>query len=136
MNGLCKERKDLRIRVLDWDYPMLYGTDRDYPPIYGITWKPHRHIDFRFDATDTLASHHQKVVVIDDGMAFVGGLDLAARRWDTPEHRADDSRRTFDGKPYPPVHDVMIAVDGEAGRALAALARKRWEAATGKAISR
>jgi len=135
LNRLCEKNKDLRIRVLDWDYPMLYGTDRDFPPIYGITWKPHRHIDFRFDSTDPLASHHQKVVIIDDKMAFVGGLDLAARRWDTSEHRPGDPRRTFDGKPYPPVHDVMVAVDGEAGRALATLARKRWQAATGKKIA-
>ena len=135
LNRLCDQNKDLRIRVLDWDYPMLYGTDRDFPPIYGLTWKPHRHIDFRFDATDPLASHHQKVVVIDDRMAFVGGLDLATRRWDTPEHRAGDPRRTFDGKPYPPVHDVMVALDGHAGRELAALGRKRWQAATGKTLS-
>jgi phosphatidylserine/phosphatidylglycerophosphate/cardiolipin synthase-like enzyme/uncharacterized membrane protein YdjX (TVP38/TMEM64 family) len=134
LNRLCDENKDLRIRVLGWDYPMLYGTDRDFPPIYGITWKPHRHIDFRFDAADAFASHHQKVVIIDDSVAFVGGLDLATRRWDTPEHRAGDPRRSFDGKPYPPVHDVMVAVDGEAGRQLAALARKRWQAATGNAI--
>ena len=134
LNRLCDENKELRIRVLDWDYPMLYGTDRDFPPIYGLSWKPHRHIDFRFDATDPLASHHQKVVVIDDSLAFVGGLDLATRRWDTPDHRAGDPRRTFDGKPYPPVHDVMVAVDGDAGRELATLARKRWQIATGKTI--
>ena len=50
------ERGTLRIRVLDWDYPMIYGTDRDYPPIYGLTWKPHKHIDFRFDDTHPLAA--------------------------------------------------------------------------------
>jgi phosphatidylserine/phosphatidylglycerophosphate/cardiolipin synthase-like enzyme len=30
------------------------------------------------------ASHHPKIVVIDDAIAFVGGLDLARGRWDTP----------------------------------------------------
>jgi phosphatidylserine/phosphatidylglycerophosphate/cardiolipin synthase-like enzyme len=135
LNRLAEKRSELRIRVLDWDYPMIYGTDRDYPPIYGLTWKPHKHIDFRFDDTHPLAgSHHQKIVVIDDRLAFVGGLDLAARRWDTPEHRAGDPRRFFDGKPYPPVHDVMVAVDGEAACKLARLARERWQAATGKTI--
>jgi phosphatidylserine/phosphatidylglycerophosphate/cardiolipin synthase-like enzyme/uncharacterized membrane protein YdjX (TVP38/TMEM64 family) len=135
LNGLVAKQSALRIRVLDWDYPMIYGTDRDYPPIYGLTWKPHKHIDFRFDDTHPLAgSHHQKIVVIDDRLAFVGGLDLAARRWDTPEHRAGDPRRFFGGKPYPPVHDVMVAVDGDAGRALAKLARERWRRATGKTI--
>jgi len=33
LNRLAEKRSDLRIRVLDWDYPMIYGTDRDYPPI-------------------------------------------------------------------------------------------------------
>ncbi|MBM2574887.1 phospholipase [Jannaschia sp. Os4] len=31
-------------------------------------------------------THHQKVAVIDDEIAYVGGLDLNERRWDTPAH--------------------------------------------------
>lgn len=38
-------------------------------------------------------SHHQKTVVVDCRVAFVGGLDLCYGRWDTREHRiADDCR--------------------------------------------
>jgi len=35
---------------------------------------------------------HQKVVVIDDSLAFAGGIDLTMRRWDTSEHVPLDPR--------------------------------------------
>src|SRR5512132_3631070 len=131
LNDLARRKPRLRIRVLDWDYPMIFGTDREFPPIYGVDWKPHRHIDFRFDDTHpTAGSHHQKIVAIDDKLAFVGGLDLTNKRWDTPAHAPNDPRRVHAGEPYPPFHDVMVAVDGEACEALASIARSRWLAAT------
>ena len=133
LNRLCAERPELRIRILDWDFPMVYGTDREYSPIFGLAWKPHRHVQVRFDDTHPLAgSHHQKVVVIDDKLAFSGGLDITNKRWDSQRHSPDDPRRTFADEPYPPFHDVMIAVDGEAAKELAALARRRWMIATGR----
>jgi phosphatidylserine/phosphatidylglycerophosphate/cardiolipin synthase-like enzyme/uncharacterized membrane protein YdjX (TVP38/TMEM64 family) len=135
LNRLCTQRPRLRISILDWDFPMVYGTDREYSPIFGLAWKPHRHIKFRFDDTHPLAgSHHQKVVVIDDKVAFAGGLDITNKRWDTPAHAPGDPRRVFEEEPYPPFHDVMIAVDGEAARELAELARSRWQAGTGRKV--
>ena len=35
-------------------------------------------------------SHHEKLVVVDNTFAFIGGLDLAYGRWDTPEHKLND----------------------------------------------
>jgi phosphatidylserine/phosphatidylglycerophosphate/cardiolipin synthase-like enzyme/uncharacterized membrane protein YdjX (TVP38/TMEM64 family) len=132
LDSLCETNPKLRINILDWDFPMVYGTDREYSPIFGLAWKPHKHIKLRFDDTHPLAgSHHQKVVIFDDKVAFAGGLDLTNRRWDSPAHAPDDPRRTFEDKPYPPFHDVMVAVDGEAARELAANSRARWRAATG-----
>src|SRR5204863_3831508 len=79
------------------------------------------------------ASHHQKIVVIDDALAFAGGLDLTIRRWDTPAHHAHDPRRVDPtGRPYPPAHDIQMMVDGEAAAALGELARTRWHVATGR----
>ncbi len=135
LNGLAKKNRDLRIRILDWDFPVVYGTDRETPPTRGSAWKPHRRIDFQFDDTHPVAgSHHQKIVVIDDKVAFAGGLDLTNKRWDTRRHQADDPRRVFEEKPYPPFHDAMIAVDGEAARELAKVAHARWKAATGETL--
>jgi phosphatidylserine/phosphatidylglycerophosphate/cardiolipin synthase-like enzyme len=115
---------------------MVFGTDRELPPIYGFGWTPERRVHLRYDDTHPIAGcHHQKIAVIDDAMAFVGGIDLTVRRWDTTEHLADDPRRVANGKPYPPFHDMMVAVDGDAARALAAIARERWHAATGRRLA-
>jgi phosphatidylserine/phosphatidylglycerophosphate/cardiolipin synthase-like enzyme/uncharacterized membrane protein YdjX (TVP38/TMEM64 family) len=135
LNGLARRRRRLRVRILDWDYPMVFGADREFPPLYGMSWKPHRHVQLRYDATNaTGASHHQKIVVIDDKVAFVGGFDFTCRRWDTCAHAPDDARRSVSGKPYPPFHDAMIAVDGAAAAAVSAVARERWKNATGKTV--
>lgn len=131
LNDLARSRRGLHIRLLEWDYPVIFGADRELSPIYGLSWKPHRRVHFRFDDTHPLAgSHHQKIVVIDDQIAFVGGLDLTSRRWDTSAHRADEPGRMFEGEPYPPMHDMMAAVDGQAARALGDIVRARWLAAT------
>ncbi|XP_051556150.1 phospholipase D1-like [Myxocyprinus asiaticus] len=37
-----------------------------------------------------LWAHHEKIVVIDQSVAFVGGIDLAYGRWDDREHRLID----------------------------------------------
>jgi phospholipase D1/2 len=63
-------------------------------------------------------------------MAFVGGIDLTCRRWDTPAHGACDPRRVYGDDAYPPFHDLMIAVDGETAKALGRIARSRWFGAT------
>ncbi|WP_319428854.1 phospholipase D-like domain-containing protein [Mycobacterium sp. RTGN5] len=85
-------------------------------------------------AHPTGAVHHQKIVVIDDTVAFCGGLDLTLGRWDTSEHRPVDPRRRGPGDPYGPRHEVVAAVDGAAAGVLAEQARDRWEAATGRVL--
>ncbi|XP_041514865.1 phospholipase D1 isoform X3 [Microtus oregoni] len=37
-----------------------------------------------------LWAHHEKLVIIDQSLAFVGGIDLAYGRWDDDEHRLTD----------------------------------------------
>jgi len=41
------------------------------------------------------ASFHQKSFVIDDRMAFVGGMNLKSTDWDTLDHRIYDDRRMY-----------------------------------------
>ena len=36
-------------------------------------------------------THHEKTVVIDQTLAFVGGIDLCYGRWDTHEHPLNDN---------------------------------------------
>jgi phospholipase D1/2 len=135
LNFLVRRRRGLHIHILNWDYPMVFGADREFPPLYGFGWTPARHVHLRYDDTHPVAGcQHQKIAVIDNAVAFVGGIDLTVRRWDTSSHRADDPRRTAYDKPYPPFHDLMVALDGEAARALAGIARERWKAATGETL--
>src|SRR4029450_661391 len=51
LNTLVRRGRRVHVTVLAWDYPMLYASDRELPPIYGLGWKPHRRVHFRFDNT-------------------------------------------------------------------------------------
>ena len=84
----------------------------------------------RFELDNRLplgAAHHEKIVVIDDAVAYCGGIDLTLRRWDTQStvrsSRGAAIRRI---SPYIPVHDVQMVVDGEAAEAIGQRARERW----------
>ena len=125
----------LHVYVLGWDFAMLYALEREFLPLLQFGTRTHRRIHFELDSAHPLAgSQHQKIAVVDDAIAFVGGLDLTSHRWDTREHAPDDPRRvTPAGKPYPPFHDVQLAVDGQAAASLAELAGERWKRATGGA---
>ncbi|XP_042312763.1 phospholipase D1 isoform X1 [Sceloporus undulatus] len=48
-----------------------------------------RHPD-HVSSTVYLWAHHEKLVIIDQSIAFVGGIDLAYGRWDDNEHRLTD----------------------------------------------
>jgi phospholipase D1/2 len=135
LNFLAKRRRRLRVYVLSWDFPMIYATDRELAPVFGLLWHHHRRIHFRYDNHFPIGgSQHQKVAVIDDSIAFSGGLDLTHGRWDTTEHNPNDPRRTTNETPYPPFHDLMMAVDGEAAAALGDLSRERWREAHAKKL--
>jgi phosphatidylserine/phosphatidylglycerophosphate/cardiolipin synthase-like enzyme/uncharacterized membrane protein YdjX (TVP38/TMEM64 family) len=128
LNALVEERPQLHVYILNWDFAMLYALEREWPPAYKHGWRKRRRLYFHMDASHPVgASHHQKIVVVDDKLAFAGGIDLTRNRWDTPEHApAQPLRRDIDGKPYAPFHDVQAMLDGEAAAALGELARLRW----------
>uniref|UniRef100_A0A672KUT0 phospholipase D n=1 Tax=Sinocyclocheilus grahami TaxID=75366 RepID=A0A672KUT0_SINGR len=48
-----------------------------------------RHPD-HMPSTALLWAHHEKLVVIDQSLAFLGGIDLAYGRWDDSQHRLTD----------------------------------------------
>ena len=134
LNRMASGSKDLQIHILAWDFAMIFALERELFPVFKFEWTSDRSIHYHMDSHHPLgASHHQKIVVVDDSVAFVGGLDLTKVRWDTPEHKADDFRRIDpDGRSYPPFHDVQVAVDGDAAAALGDLFRIRWQRATGE----
>lgn len=126
----------LEIRLLRWDIGALKTLLRGKTLLWVMRWKRHPRITLRLDSAHALgASHHQKILVIDDSMAFCGGIDMTENRWDTRAHRDHEpSRKTPSGKDHGPWHDTTSAFDGAAARALGDLARDRWAAATGEVL--
>ncbi|MFC4175504.1 phospholipase D-like domain-containing protein [Microvirga sp. GCM10011540] len=130
-----KRRPGLRVFVLRWDLSFLKFPFRATLPLKLLDWLLGKRIDFRLDHEHPMgACHHQKIVVIDDCLAFCGGIDMTDYRWDTPAHRDDDPHRIDRGRAYQPWHDVTTCLTGEAAGALGELARERWRRATGEAL--
>jgi phosphatidylserine/phosphatidylglycerophosphate/cardiolipin synthase-like enzyme len=136
LRRLVRETPELKVRLLIWRMPLPISWSQDFFPQRAFDWFRRQPIHFRLDrARPVGACHHQKVVVIDDSLAFCGGGDVSVDRWDEEGHRARDPRRcTPTGLMYPPRHEVMCLMDGPAARALGDLARERWRVATGEAL--
>jgi phospholipase D1/2 len=130
LKAMLRRRPELHIAIAAWDFSVIYALEREFLPSY--TFKNvHPRLHFVLDSQHAVgASHHQKLVIIDDQLAFVGGIDLTIRRWDRSAHRWDDKQRVDPaGEPYAPMHDVQLCLDGAAARALAELARARLKSA-------
>lgn len=132
LDRLARERPEISIYLLEWDFAMLYSLERETWPLLSLGWQTHERVRFALDDAHPVgASHHQKIVVIDDTVAFVGGFDLTRCRWDTSEHAPQQAERLDSGETYGPFHDVQMMVAGSVAAELAVLVRQRWERATG-----
>ncbi len=135
LETLVRQRPELQVRMLIWDMVLPISILRLGYPQRSRLWFDGR-IEFELDSRHPYgACHHQKILVIDDSLAFCGGTDFATDRWDSTEHRDDDPRRRLpSGQPHPPRHDLMMMVEGGAAQALGELVRERWRRATGRQI--
>ena len=118
LRRLVRERPELDIRLLIWRSPLPIALSQGLYPQRAEAWFRKRAVDFRLDTPGAMgACHHQKVLVIDDRLAFCGGGDISTDRWDDCDHLDDDVRRSKpDGIICPPRHEVMMMVDGAAAR--------------------
>lgn len=134
---LADNRPDLEIKILKWNFGSIKMLARGSTILTAARWAFHDRISFKLDGAHPVGcSHHQKIVVIDDALAFCGGIDATADRWDTREHLTKDVRRKRpSGRLYGPWHDVTMAVDGEAAAALGRLGRDRWHRAGGEVLT-
>ncbi|HKK17628.1 MAG TPA: VTT domain-containing protein [Opitutales bacterium] len=131
--AVLDEKPELHIKILLWDYAVIYVAERDWLPFTKLGRLEHPRFELVTDDTVPAgASHHQKLAIFDGSLAMCGGLDLAAWRWDSPEHSAEDPRRLSPkNKPYGPYHDIQLSLTGEVVKTLRELASSRWERATG-----
>jgi phospholipase D1/2 len=138
LNWIVEQRPALEIRVLKWDLGIVETFGRGSTPLVILDWITSPRMHLKLDGAHPLASaHHQKIVVVDDSVAFCGGIDTTSARWDTREHRDRDPHRIrpTTRRRYGPWHDATTAVEGDVARALGELARARWQRATGENIA-
>jgi phosphatidylserine/phosphatidylglycerophosphate/cardiolipin synthase-like enzyme/uncharacterized membrane protein YdjX (TVP38/TMEM64 family) len=128
LTALVTRRPELEVHLLVWDPAIFYQFERELLPTWRLGWTTPTRLRFRLDSSHAPGcSQHEKIVVVDDAVAFTGGLDLGRCRWDTPEHRPDDElRRDPNGTPFAPFHDVQVVVEGPVAAALGERARERW----------
>jgi phosphatidylserine/phosphatidylglycerophosphate/cardiolipin synthase-like enzyme len=131
--ALARDNPALDVRLLAWRSALPISATQGFFPHRAKAWFKGSRVRFELDDAVPLgACHHQKLVVIDDALAFVGGADVACDRWDTPAHLDDDPRRRAPGHgTYGPRHEVMAMVDGPVAADLGALFRDRWRGAIG-----
>jgi phosphatidylserine/phosphatidylglycerophosphate/cardiolipin synthase-like enzyme len=134
--GLADERPDITVCVLIWNAALGIALGKRMMPQRAHLWFRKTRVRFHLDGTVPRgATHHQKLLVIDDEVAFCSGDDFSANRWDHSAHRdVEPCRHTPRGAAYPPRHGMTVIVDGPAARALGTLARERWQRATGESL--
>ncbi len=137
LRELVERNPQLEVRALIWSAAVVHAPSEPKQLLLGAEWDKHERISVKLDTFHPIyGAHHQKVVVIDDSIAFAGGMDLTVRRWDSRPHMLDNpSRVSPDGAAYAPIHDVQMCVDGEAAADLGDLARDRWLRATGEELA-
>jgi phosphatidylserine/phosphatidylglycerophosphate/cardiolipin synthase-like enzyme len=133
INWLVEQKPDLEIFLLRWDIGAMKSMIQPSNLFTTVKWMAHKRIHVKLDSHHPpAASHHQKIVVIDDCFAFCGGIDMTADRWDTRHHRDNDPlRRHPDGSPYGPWHDATTALQGDVAAVLGEHSRARWKGAGG-----
>lgn len=135
LERLVEVNPALEIYVLIWKPSPVFFADREHLLSYKMNSQTHPRLHFSLDSHHPPgASHHQKIVVIDDEVAYCGGFDLTKDRWDTRDHKGENPLRR-NGHEYEPFHDIQVRVEGPVAKDLGDLVRERWKRATGKIIS-
>ena len=136
ISWLVERTPELEIFLLRWDVGAMKSMVRPSNLFTTVRWMANSRITVKLDSHHpTAASHHQKIVVIDDCFAFCGGIDMTGDRWDTRHHRDEEpGRRHPDGSPYGPWHDATTALQGPVAAALGQHARARWKDAGGEEL--
>jgi phosphatidylserine/phosphatidylglycerophosphate/cardiolipin synthase-like enzyme len=133
LDGLCEANPSLYVSILAWDFHMVLAGERQWMQRVYFHWMTNKRFHFRFDdAPITGGSHHQKFVVVDGRLAFVGGMDICESRWDDRRHVAVNPLRISRGRKQKPYHDVqMYLAGGEGPRVLEEMFFERWQRSGG-----
>ena len=126
-NLLSDVARRVDVRLLVWEgapLPVFRPTKRDVRS-YLEVFERGTGIQAATDSCVRLKySHHEKTVVVDDRVAFVGGIDLTldgGDPYDTPRHPSHG---------HPGWHDVAVRIEGPAVADVAEHFRLRWHGAS------
>jgi phospholipase D1/2 len=73
LKTVLRRWRHLHAYALIWDFAMVFAFEREPLPILNHAWRSHRRLHFRLDGNHPIgASHHQKIVVVDDTVAWRG----------------------------------------------------------------
>jgi phosphatidylserine/phosphatidylglycerophosphate/cardiolipin synthase-like enzyme len=132
-NLLAELAERLDVRVLVWagaPLPLFRPSRSDVRKMREQLIK-HTKIDCALDAKERpMHCHHEKTIVIDDRVAFVGGIDLTSESGDR-----------YDTNHHPPRanvgwHDACARIEGPAVSDVAEHFRMRWHEVTGETLAR
>jgi len=125
---LARLAERIPVRMLVWagsPLPLFHPDRRDVDGVrHALTFGTK--IELATDARERpLHCHHEKLVVIDDRIAFVGGIDLTTYAGDRFDSSAHEARGDVGW------HDALCVVRGPAVADVAAHFRERWGSVTG-----
>jgi phosphatidylserine/phosphatidylglycerophosphate/cardiolipin synthase-like enzyme len=126
-NLLAQVAQRIDVRLLVWEgspLPVFRPTKRDVRS-YLKVFEEGTDIQAATDSCVRLKySHHEKIVLVDDRVAFVGGIDLTldgGDPLDSPKHPSHGHQGW---------HDVAVRIEGPAVTDVAEHFRLRWQGAT------
>ena len=133
---LCDANPQLEIYILAWDFSAVFSLEREWFQNIIFNWTTNARIHYHFDSVHASgATHHQKFVIADGAIAFVGGMDICSSRWDDRRHLKENPERVdIDGTLYGCYHDIQSYHTGPVVKVLLDLFVKRWADSGGEAL--
>jgi phosphatidylserine/phosphatidylglycerophosphate/cardiolipin synthase-like enzyme len=128
---LTELKPTLAVHIACWRPAFYLWFDREW--FVETRWKlaTNSRVHFKQDDPPFIySSYHEKVSVIDQSCAFLGGIDLTKKRWDDARHLPHHPLRKDErGRPYHAVHDLQLVMSGEVTDLLVELLRPRLKEA-------
>ena len=122
------ENPELEVYLLRWDSSLAFFSMREIWAKEVWDNQTPSNVYCCLDSTIPMGgSQHQKIVVVDNDIAFSGGMDVAVNRWDTREHLPVEPNRNDPDGEYGPFHDVHSVVSGPIVNEFIEAVRWRWD---------
>jgi phosphatidylserine/phosphatidylglycerophosphate/cardiolipin synthase-like enzyme len=122
----------LPVRVLLWAGPPLPAFQPTRRMVKAVRTEFVRDsaVDCRLDKRErTMHCHHEKIIVVDGRVAFVGGIDLTALQGDRHDRCGHPPRQPLGW------HDAAVRLEGPAVSDVAEHFRQRWQAVSGERLA-